>query len=173
MKRLFAFMLFAATVLCTVQAQTAIRYGTIAYDSLLQAMPEYTTAKAQLATLRDKYEAEARYNETNFRRLFADFLEGQKDFPQNIMLKRQRDLQNEMERALAYRAEGDSLLRVAERELLAPVRARLNEAVRGVGLERGYECIVDRQRPGLPFLHPAVCEAADRYVSAKLLQVAP
>ena len=128
------------------QAQSAVKYGYLNYDSLLYAMPEYATAQRDLAELRKKYEQEAVYNEKEFKRLFADFLQGQKDFPQNILLKRQRDLQDAMERGLAFRRSADSLLVCAERDLLRPVHTILNAAIRAVGLEHGYEYILNTRR---------------------------
>lgn len=147
---------------------TPATYGALRYDSLLHAMPEYGAMQIRLKQLRDKYAAETVYNEQNFRRLFAEFLQGQKDFPQNIMLKRQRDLQDAMERGMAFRHEADSLLKAAEADMVYPIRLMLDDAIRAVGLERGYECIVNRDSNTLPFLHPAVTEDATPFVVAKL-----
>ena len=153
------------------QAQSAVKYGYLNYDSLLYAMPEYATAQRDLAELRKKYEQEAVYNEKEFKRLFADFLQGQKDFPQNILLKRQRDLQDAMERGLAFRRSADSLLVCAERDLLRPVHTILNAAIRAVGLEHGYEYILNTAQRAYPFIHPEVAEDATPFVRAKLTGV--
>lgn len=153
-----------------VCAQSQVKYGTLHYDSVMKAQPEYANAQARMAELRKQYEDEAAYNETTFRRMFAEFLQGQKDFPQNIMLKRQRDLQDEMEKSLAFRRESDRLLRQAEADMLAPLRKRLDEAVEAVGLEHGYECIVDKSARTHLFLHPSVTEDATPFVLEKLKQ---
>ena len=102
MKRNILFLLLSLAAL-TMSAQSTIKYGSLDYDSLLTYMPEYKQVQEQLASLRLQYNKEAAYNEANFKRLFADFLQGQKDFPQNIMLKRQRELQDAMEKSLAFR----------------------------------------------------------------------
>lgn len=149
-------------------AQSTVKYGYLPYDSLLRAMPAYAEAQIQMAELRKKYEAEARYNEQSFKRQFAEFLQGQKDFPQNILLKRQRDLQDAIEKSLAFRHEADSLLRQAEAELMRPVRERLDAAIHDVGLERGYECIVNTEERGIPFTHPSLSENAAPFVAAKI-----
>lgn len=168
MKHLLLSLLLLAASASPAWGQHTAKYGTLSYNTLLHAMPAYADAQRQLTTLKQKYEAEAQYNEMGFRRQFAEFLQGQKDFPQNILLKRQRDLQDAMERGLAFRHEADSLLRRAEDDLLKPVRTRLNEAIRAVGLERGYECIVNTDEPALPFTNPALTENATPYVEAKL-----
>lgn len=76
-----------------------IRIGYLSYDSLLHQMPEYRVMEQNMQKLRAQYAAETSYNEENFKRMFTDFLQGQKDFPQPILLKRQQDLQVELEKA--------------------------------------------------------------------------
>ena len=148
--------------------QPVIRYGKISYNALMKQMPEYKAAKEHLAQLRKKYEAEANYNESSFKRMFAEFLQGQKDFPQNIMLKRQRDLQDAMEKGIAFRRSADSLLTQAELDLQKPLRARLDSAIYLVGAQRGYECIFNTDTNSTPFLHPMITEDATIYVIEKL-----
>ena len=78
------------------------KYGYLSYNQVLENMTEYKFAQQQMKDLRAKYEAEAQYNEASFRRQFAEYLQGQKEFPQSIMLKRQRDLQEALELGKMY-----------------------------------------------------------------------
>ncbi len=144
------------------------RYGVISYDSLLFAMPEYAEAMARLDKLREQYREETDYNAANFKRLFVEFLDGQKNFPKSILLKRQRDLQNEMERDLAFRQKADSLLADAEKELLQPVKDKLNMAIHAVGSERGYDLIINTDNHVYPYYNASLTEEATPYVEAKL-----
>ncbi len=105
---------------------TQPKYGAVRYDSLLHALPEYTAMEAQLAELRKQHETEAAYNETTFKRMFAEFLQGQKDFPENILLKRQRELQNALERGIAFRREAENLLDKARQDMERPIRQLLD-----------------------------------------------
>ncbi|MDD5781002.1 MAG: OmpH family outer membrane protein [Bacteroidales bacterium] len=155
------------------RAQSAMKYGKVNYDSLLTTMPEYIEAQAQLASLRQQYEQEAAYNDATFKRMFADFLQGQKDFPENILLKRQRDLQDAMEKSIAFRTSCDSLLRQAEADFRAPIAQKLDAAIYAVGMERGYECIVNTSAGSHPFLHPLLTEDATPFVLEKLRAVNP
>lgn len=169
MKRtLITLLLLVVAATTAALAQSQVKYGYLSYNALLHAMPEYAEAQHQMGELRKKYEAEAAYNEQNFKRQFAEFLQGQKDFPQNIMLKRQRALQDAMEKSLSFRHDADSLLAAAETEAIAPVRKRLDEAIRAVGLEHGYEAIVNTDTNACPFLHHSVAEDATAFVQEKL-----
>lgn len=152
-----------------VPTAPALRFGHIRYDSLLQAMPEYGAMEVRMKQLRERYNEEIAYSELAFKRQFAEFLEGQKRFPENILLKRQRDLQQAMERSIAFRHEADSILRAARIEMERPVRALLNQAIRLVGIERKYTCIVNTDGNELPFLNPEASEDATAFITEKLI----
>ena len=143
-------------------------YGTLRYDSILHAMPEYAAMEVRVKQLRQKYESEAAYNEQTFKRMFSDFLQGQKDFPQNILLKRQRDLQEEMQKGLKFRQEADSIIRAAEANMIAPIRLMLDDAIAAVGEERGYHCIFNRDSQAVPFVRRSLTEDATPFILAKL-----
>ncbi len=171
MKKLL--LLTTLMVLCLVQgrAQSTAKYGTLHYDSLFRAMPEYVEMQKQIKLLREKYDSEANYNEMTFKRQFAEFLQGQKEFPQNILLKRQRDLQESMEKSIAFREDADSLLRQAAEEMKRPITQLLNQAIQAVGAERGYECMVNLDTPSYLYLNPAFTEDATPFVVKKVAEL--
>ena len=146
----------------------APRYGYCSHRQLLESMPEYAQAVAQLKSLRGKYESEASHNEEDFRRRFQEYLQGQKEFPEAILLKRQADLERSMEEGLAFRARADSLLQQAETDLMQPLHGRIDAAIRAVAVEHGYECVVNTDAGAFPFLNPALSEDITTFVSEKL-----
>ena len=75
-----------------------------------------------------------------------------------------------MQKGLRFRQQADSLLRQAEAEMLRPIRQNINAAIRAVGLEHGYEYILDTSTPVYPFIHPSVGEDVTAYIKEKLQQ---
>ena len=161
MKRTLLLIAVLLSTLTAAQAQTTIKYGTVNVDSLLRTLPDYAQAEEQMARLRKQYEAETDYNDRAFRRQYAEFLEGQQTFTPNILQKRQADLQQSLERGMA-------LLQATHVQLLRPVKARLAAAIKAVGLEHGYEYIIDTSKEVYPFIHPTVAEDATRFIIEKL-----
>lgn len=143
-------------------------YGYCNRRAIVEAQPEYTVAIAQLEALRRQYEQEVEHNESDFRRQYQEYLYGQKDFPQAILLKRQRDLQASMEKGLAFRTEADALLKQAERDLVAPVEQRVDAAIRRVAAARGYEYVVDTGAGVYLYLNPLLSEDISEYVKEEL-----
>ena len=166
MKRLFTVLLLVLPLSLSAQMQ----FGYLSYKTIMAEMPEFAQVKQSMSELKAKYDAEATRGEEEFQKKFADFLQGQKDFPQNILMKRQRDLQEQMEKSIAFRKEADALLRTAEADMMKPLREMLDELIRNVGLERGYEMIINLDTPAYPFLHPSVAEDAMPYVKEKIAE---
>ena len=144
------------------------RYGYCNRRSIVEAQPDYAVALTQLEALKKQYEVEVEYNETDFRRQFQEYLYGQKDFPQPILLKRQRDLQIAMENGIAFRTEADALLRQAREDLVRPIEERVDAAINAVAMSRGYDYVVDTDKGAFLYLNPQLSEDITHYVEEKL-----
>ena len=153
MKRLFL-ILPLLLVACLTKAQ--IQFGYVSYEQILQELPEYVQAKQELAILAAKYEAEALKGEEEFQRKFVDFLQGQKDFPQAIMQKRQAELQTLMDNGIAFRTKAQELLASAEKDLMQAAHKRLKSALLEVGVEYGYGYILNIDDNNCPYINPIV-----------------
>jgi outer membrane protein len=155
----------------TVSAQEQVRvpqFGYLSYNTVFQSMPEYKQAQADFAALKAKYDAEATRAEEEFQRKFTEFLNGQKDFPQSIMLKRQAELQDLMDRSIAFRKESSRLLAEAEARMQAPIASQLNQAIYEVAAERGLIYVLNTDGNAVPFVHPQVGVDITEAVKQKL-----
>ncbi|MCD7720891.1 MAG: OmpH family outer membrane protein [Prevotellaceae bacterium] len=150
----------------TLSAQ--IRIGYVSYEKLLHAMPEYAQAEEDLRQLKAQYDDEATRGEDEFQRKFTEFLEGQKDFPQNILLKRQAELQALMENGLSFRQEAQGILEETERQLISELEKRLNAAIQEVGASGGFLCILNTDGNQCPFINQGAGEDVTFAVLQKL-----
>ena len=92
-------------------------------------------------------------SETEFSKQFAEYVDGQKSFPENILLKRQKELQQLMEQSLKFKQEAQQLLEKAEAELMQPVHQRLKEALYKIGMQKGFDYILNTDNNGYPFIN--------------------
>ena len=165
MKRLI--FIFPLLMYClAVSAQ--IQFGYMSYKQILQEMPEYAQATKDLAVLKAKYEAEAQKGEEEFQRKFVDFLQGQKDFPQAIMQKRQAELQALMDNGVAFRMKSQELIASAEKDLMQEAYKRLNRALLEVGVEYGYGYILNTDDNNCPYINPVIGFDVTELVRQKL-----
>lgn len=144
------------------------QFGYLSYSEVFEQMPEYKKAQEDFAALKAKYDAETVRSEDEFQRKFAEFLQGQKDFPTSILQKRQAELQDLMEKSVTFRRESRKLLQQAEKELQKPVAQKLDEAIKAVGAELGLIFVLNTDGNSLPFIHPQVGVNITRPVMLKL-----
>ena len=138
----------------TVVTQTAARYGYLSYQEALESMPQYAMVQKQMENLHSQYQAETLRVEEEFNRKYEEFLEGQREFPKTILQKRQTELQQLMEKNIEFKANSLKELDAAEKEAMAPLRLRLNDVLREIGIKKGYAFIYDTDTKALPFLNP-------------------
>ena len=168
-KTLLFLLLLLAPVL-PAAAQNAARYGCLSRQAILRQMPETHRAQLELDSLRAQFDRETQYNEAGFQRQFSEFLQVQKSLSEPLLRKRQADLQVAMERALAFRREGQALLDDARKRLFRPIEERLDAAIRVVGAERGYDLVIDTDSSAAPYVSPTLSEDATPFVREKLVQ---
>ncbi len=168
-KTLLFLLLLLAPVL-PAAAQNAARYGCLSRQAILRQMPETHRAQQELDSLRAQFDRETQYNEAGFQRQFSEFLQVQKSLSEPLLRKRQADLQVAMERALAFRREGQALLDDARKRLFRPIEERLDAAIRVVGAERGYDLVIDTDSNAAPYVSPTLSEDATPFVREKLVQ---
>ena len=164
MKRLFVFLFVVIPVVASAQ----IQFGYLSYQQVIKEMPEYTQAMQELQTLMAKYDEEVASAEAEFQKKFVDFLQGQKDFPQTIMQKRQAELQTLMDNGVAFRVQVQSLLAQAEKDLVAEVQKKLNRVLLEIGVEYGYGFILNTDDNACPYINPVVGVDVTELVRQKL-----
>ena len=145
-----------------------MKFGFLSYEAALQSMPDYTLVQNNLADLKAQYQSEAKRVEDEFNRKYEEFLEGQREFPKTILQKRQSELQELMDKNIAFKQQGLAELARAEQEAMAPLRIKLIEALGKIGRERGYAFIVDTDQKAMPFINPAMGEDINQTVQDAL-----
>lgn len=164
MKRLLSALAFLLPMAVFAQVQ----FGYLSYQAVMQEMPEYAQAQKEVANLKAKYEAEATRGETEFQKKFVEFLQGQKEFPQSIMQKRQAELQGLMDNGVSFRQQAQKLIAQAEKDLMAGVEKRLNRAILEVGVEHGYGYILNTDGNACPYVNPVMGVDVTQLVRQKL-----
>ena len=147
---------------------SVVKYGYLSYDEVFQSMPEYATMQANLQTLREKYEAEQKRVEDDFNKKYEEFLDGQAGFPKTILQKRQSELQEMLDKNIAFKKEGLRLLSQAEKEAKAPLKQRLADVLKQVGEARGYAFILNTDGNAVPWMNAAMAEDCTEIVKSLL-----
>ena len=170
MKR-FLLVIFACIAL-TAQAQDntqVLRFGYLSYEAALKAMPENAAVLMKMDSLRSAFQEELQRVENEFNRKYEDFLEGQKDFPRTILLKRQTELQEMLQKNIQFKQQSIDELKQTETLLMAPLRTRLNAAIATVARKQHLALVINTDANACPFIEPTmgvdVTEAVEQLLS--------
>lgn len=170
MKR-FLLVIFACIAL-TAQAQDntqVLRFGYLSYEAALKAMPENAAVLMKMDSLRSAFQEELQRVENEFNRKYEDFLEGQKDFPRTILLKRQTELQEMLQKNIQFKQQSIDELKQTETLLMAPLRTRLNAAIATVARGQHLALVINTDANACPFIEPTmgvdVTEAVEQLLS--------
>lgn len=149
------------TLLCAtapaIMAQ-GVKVGYFSYKAVMQSMPEYGIATAGLDKLRRQYADEMQAAQKEFNEKYELFLDQQATLAESIRQKRQADLQTLLDRNEQFRKEADRLLAQAEKEAMAPLHAKMQEAIGKVGEQGGYLLIVNTDSEACPYISPTASE---------------
>jgi outer membrane protein len=131
-------------------------------------MKEYATVQMRMDSLRSAFNAEMQRVEDEFNRKYEDFLDGQKDFPRTILLKRQTELQEMLQKNVAFKQQSVQEMKDTEAQLMAPLRIHLNEAIATIAREQGLALVINTDANACPFIEPAMGVDVNELVVKKL-----
>ena len=171
MKKLFFFFVLSAlsfTVSAQEIAQQQLKFGYFSMNEVIKTMPDYAIAQKNLSDLERKYEAETKRSEDEFNKKYEEFLDGQRDFAPSISQKRQAELQNMMDKNVAFKKESKRLLHQARTEAFAPLKAKLAAVLQRIGAERGYAFILNTDNDNVPYINSTKGEDVSALVKVAL-----
>ena len=169
MKRFLVILLTVISLSASAQTTAPVlKFGFLSYDTVLRSMSDYAIVEAQMTQLRSQYAAVQKRVEDEFNKKYEEFLDGQREFPQTILQKRQSELQELLDKNIAFKKESQRLMAEAEHEAMAPLKARLSSALAKVGVERGLAFIVDTDQQSLVWMNMTMGEDVTELVQNAL-----
>ena len=150
------------------QESNTFFFGYLSYEQALKSMHDYTLVQKKITTLQSQYQAETKRVEEEFNRKYEEFLDGQREFPKTILQKRQTELQELMEKNIAFKEESRQLLAAAEEEAMAPLKARLSETIARIAKRRGLALVINTDAEACPYIDPLMGEDLNQIVQDAL-----
>ena len=136
-----------------ISAQT-IKFGYFSMTEVMEALPEYASAQNDYNSLLDLCDQEIAYNETELTRLYVAFLDGQQSFPEPILRKRQKELQEMVDRSVVFRDQLKDYLAEAHDSLFAPIEQKIDVAIEKVCLRNDLAYALDTDKASYRFMNP-------------------
>lgn len=164
MKKLLILFLMMAPLSIIAQTQ---KFGYVNANAIMQIMPEFTKAQADLQTLEKQYADEFERLRTELEKKGLQFEQLKDSLPENILQRRYNELQELNTRLQQYYQESAQNLEQARMNKLTEVSKVLSDAIQRVGREGGYVCVFDIAG-GVPYISETLCEDVSEKVKAAL-----
>lgn len=145
-----------------------LKFGHVKSYEVIQLMPEYTKAMTDLQDLQKKYTDEIKRANDEFNRKYQEFVQQQDSLPRNIAERRQKELQDLMERGQQFEQEVQENMQKAQQDLTAPIFKKVEDAIIAVGQEGGYIYVFDLSRTSIPYVNDRQSTDVTPALKAKL-----
>jgi outer membrane protein len=164
MKKLIICALCAVCGFTTANAQ---KFGHVNSQEIIQAMPEFTTANAELEKLSQQYETELKQMQEELQKKAEQFEKEEATLPENIKQRRNQELQDLYQRIQQTYQDNQQALNKAQSEKLQAITVKVRDAIKVIGQEGGYVYIMD-MGSGIPYISTTLSTDVTAQVKAKL-----
>ena len=154
-------MLFAPL---TMLAQ---KFGHENNQEIIQAMPEYATAKTSIEALQKQYESDLKTMQDELQKKSDAYDKEKATLPENIKQRREQELQDLYQRIQQSYQDNQQALQKATQEKMQAISTKVSEAIKAVGSTGGYVYIMDTTG-GIPYISTTLSTDVTAQVKGKL-----
>ena len=162
------FIICALCAICgftTANAQA--KFGHVNTQEIIQAMPEFTTARTDIEKLTQQYEADLKSMQDELQKKAEAFEKEEATLPENIKTRRNQELQDLYQRIQQTYQDNQQALAKAQQEKMQAITTKVLDAIKTVGQEGGYVYVMDMSA-GIPYISTTLSSDVTTQVKAKL-----
>ena len=160
-------ILCAICAICGLTANAQAKFGHVNTQEIIQAMPEYTAAKADIDKLTAQYEADLKSMQDELQKKADAFDKEQATLPDNIKQRRQTELQEMYQKIQQSYQDNQQALQKASSEKMQAITAKVLEAIKAVG-QAGDFVIINEINAGIPYISTTLSTDVTAQVKTKL-----
>lgn len=135
---------------------------------IIPVMPEWAKAQTDIKAMQQQYETEIKRASDEFNKKYAEYQQEQKNLPQNIQERRQKELQELSQKGMQFQQDAQQQLEKAYGDMMDPIYKKLEDAVKAVGQAGGYVYVFDLNRTDIPYIDEAQSKNITNDIKTKL-----
>lgn len=163
MKKLF----FALMMMLPMAAMAQAKFGHVNSAEIMQAMPEFTTARNEIEALTKQFEDDLQLMQDELQKKGEAFEKEQATLPENIKQRRQQELQDMYQKIQQSYQDNQQALQKAQQEKMQAITTKIIDAIKKVGESGGYVYIMDLTA-GIPYISTTLSTDVTAQVKAQL-----
>lgn len=162
---MFKKLIMAALMLAPVSAM-AQKFAHYDQAAVVQALPEYKTATAELETIGNQYKTDLEEMQKEIQTRYEKFQKEVTDkTPENIRARKQQEIEELYQRFQQAQEENAKAFQEQQQTKMQPILTKVSDAVAAVAKEGAYVYIFDKAQSNLSFY---INEALSEDVTAKI-----
>lgn len=159
--------LIAILFLMAPLALFAQKFGHLNSADIIQVMPEYTAAQAELQNLEKQITNELQMMESELAKKSEAYEKEKATLPANIQQRRESELQDLYTRMQQYYQSSQQQLQQASQEKMTALTEKITKVIKEVGVAGGFLYIFDTAS-GIPYISETLSTDVTAQVKAKL-----
>ena len=157
----------AFCAICGFATASAQKFGHVNSQEIIQAMPEFATARADIEKLTQQYEADLKQMQDELQKKAEAFEKEESTLPENIKTRRNQELQDLYQRIQQTYQDNQQELAKAQQEKMQGIQTKVLDAIKSVGQEGSYVYIME-MGAGIPYISTTLSTDVTAQVKAKL-----
>ena len=124
-------------------------------QEIVSAMPEFAKAQSDIEALDKQLTSELQRTQEEFNKKYQEFQQAiaKDSLPANIAERRQKELQDMMQRQEQFQQEAQQQMQKAQADAMAPIYKKLDDAIKAVGAAEGVIYIFDLARTPVAYVN--------------------
>ena len=162
------FIICAICAICGfTSAQAQAKFGHVYTQEIIQAMPEFATARNEIEALTKQYEADLKSMQDELQKKGEAFEKDQATLPENIKQRRQTELNEMYQKIQQSFQDNQQALQKAQQDKMQAIQTKVLNAIKEVGQAGGFVYIME-MGAGIPYISTTLSTDVTAQVKAKL-----
>lgn len=166
-RKLFLIFFVVAATFCAKSVYGQNNVAFVNTKDLINSLPEKESATDRLTTLSDNYKEELQIMQNEYNKKYSDFITYQESLAESIKLRRMQELTDLENQIQNFTKLAQKDIEEHEQLLLDPIKSKINDAIKAVGIEHNFSVIYDLDNPSILFVSQGAIDA-NQLVKAKL-----
>jgi outer membrane protein len=150
-----------------VMAQN-FKFGHINRNELIQAMPEFDSARVKLEKMSTELQNTAELLQVELNNKYEAYLKESKNLTELVRQTKEQEIQDAQKRLTDFQTNAQTQVQQKQVELFAPVTDKADKAIKDVGKENGYIYIFDLSQNQIVYFDEAKSTNVMPLAKAKL-----
>ena len=145
-----------------------LKFGHINRTELIQAMPEFDSAKVKLEKLNTELQNTAELLQVELNNKYETYLKESKNLTDLVKQTKEQELQDAQKRLTDFQTNAQTQMQEMQVKLFTPVTEKADKAIKDVGKENGYIYIFDLSQNQIIYFDEAKSTNVAQLVKNKL-----